>query len=252
MLKNKTAAKLNILVFHKIVGDKVGEWADVKLALFTQLLKTANANNQVIVSISDWAENNSGELAFSFDDGHCSDFDIVLPLLQEYGAQGTFFVTPNYVGKNGYMSWEQIKALGEAGMEIGSHSLSHPYMTTLSTEQLLIELKDSKAQIEQHTGKEIVSFAYPFGDCFARTHKVAKEVGYKNICTSKPGLCKSKMNNLNRNSVHSNINSDQLDQLLNPSTRTIFKKQTAYSIRYGLKRVLGVNNYIKLRNSIYS
>jgi hypothetical protein len=96
-----------------------------------------------------------------------------------------------------------------------------------------------------------VSFAYPYGDCSARTHKAAKGAGYKNICTSKPGLCQSKEINLNRNSVHSNINSDQLNQLLNPSTSTIFKKQTAYSIRYGLKRVLGVNNYIKLRNLIY-
>jgi peptidoglycan/xylan/chitin deacetylase (PgdA/CDA1 family) len=245
-------SNLNILVFHRIVENEISEWADVRLSLFIQLLEAAKRNNQAIVSISDWAENNSRELALSFDDGHSSDFEIVLPLLKEYGVHGTFFVTPNYVGKKGYMSWEQIKALGDAGMEIGSHSLNHPYMTTLSTEQLLAELKDSKIQIEQHTGKEVISFAYPFGDCSARTHKVAKEVGYKNICTSKPGLCKSKINNLNRNSVHSNINSDQLDQLLNPSTSTIFKKQTAYSIRYGLKRVLGVNNYIKLRNSIYS
>jgi len=245
-------SNLNILVFHKVVENEISEWADVKLALFVQLLEAAKRNKQKIVSIGDWAENNSGELALSFDDGHISDFEIVLPLLKEYGAQGTFFVTPNYVGKEGYMSWEQIKVLGEAGMEIGSHSLNHQYMTTLSTEQLLMELKDSKTQIEQHTCKEVVSFAYPFGDCSARTHKVAKEAGYKNICTSKPGLCKSKINSLNRNSVHSNINSDQLDQLLNPSAGTIFKKQTTYSIRYGLKRVLGVNNYIKLRDSIYS
>ena len=245
-------SNLNVLVFHKIVKDEVDEWADVKLSLFIQLLEVVKRNKQKIVSINGWTENNSGEIALSFDDGHSSDFDIVLPLLQEYGAQGTFFVTPNYVGKNGYMSWEQIKTLGEAGMEIGSHSLNHPYMTTLSTEQLLIELKDSKAQIERSIGKEVVSFAYPFGDCSERTHKVVKEVGYKNICTSKPGLCKIKMNNLNRNSVHSNINSDQLDRLLNPSKVVIFKQQIGYSIRYGLKRVLGVNNYIKLRNSIYS
>ena len=145
---------LNILVFHKIVEDEINEWADVKLALFTQLLETAKRSNQAIVTIDDWAGNNSSELALSFDDGHISDFDIVLPLLKEYGAQGTFFITPNFVGKEGYMSWGQIRDLGEAGMEIGSHSLTHPYMTTLSSEQLSIELKDSKAQIERHTGKE--------------------------------------------------------------------------------------------------
>ena len=242
---------INILVFHRIIEGKTVEWADVKLALFAQLLEAAKRNNQAIVSISDWANNNSGELSLSFDDGHSSDFEIVMPLLQEYGVHGTFFVTPNYVGKKGYMSWEKIKALGEAGMEIGSHSLSHPYMTTLSNEQLLAELKDSKANIEQHIGREVVSFAYPFGDCSQRTHKVAINVGYKNICTSKPGLCGPKMSTLNRNSVNSNIDVDKFDQLLNPSTGTIIKKKTGYSIRYVLKSVLGVNNYIKLRDSIY-
>jgi peptidoglycan/xylan/chitin deacetylase (PgdA/CDA1 family) len=243
---------LNILVFHKIVETEIREWADVKITLFIQLLKAAKRKNQAIVSIRDWAENDSGDLALSFDDGHRSDFEIVLPLLKEYGVQGTFFIAPNFVGKREYMSWEQIRTLGEAGMEIGSHSLTHPYMTTLSTEQLFLELNDSKAQIEQNIGEEVVSFAYPFGDYSGRTHKVAIDVGYKNICTSKPGLCKPKISTLSRNSVHSNIVSDKLDQLLNPSASTIFKKQTAYSIRYGLKRVLGVNNYIKLRNSIYS
>jgi peptidoglycan/xylan/chitin deacetylase (PgdA/CDA1 family) len=243
-------SNLNILVFHKVVENEANEWADVRLALFIQLLETSKRHKQKIVSIDSWTENNSGELALSFDDGHGSDFDIVLPLLQEYGIQGTFFVTPNYVGKKGYMSWDQIKALSEAGMEIGSHSMNHPYMTTLTFEQLLIELADSKTQIERHIGKEIVSFAYPYGDCSARTHKAAKGAGYKNICTSKPGLCQSKEINLNRNSVHSNINLDQLDQLLNPSRMAIFKQRIGYFIRYGLKRVLGVNNYIKFRKFI--
>jgi len=244
-------SNLNILVFHKIVENEISEWADINLALFTQLLEVAKSNGQKIVTISDWAENNRGELALSFDDGHSSDFEVVLPLLQEYGAQGTFFVTPNYVGKKGYMSWEQIKILVEAGMEIGSHSLSHPFMTNLSKEKLLIELKDSKAQIEQYTSKEVESFAYPFGDCSVWTHKVAIKVGYKNICNSKPGLCKPEMSILSRNSVHSNITPDMIGKLLSPNASEIIKKKAGYFIRYGLKRVLGINNYIKLKDSIF-
>ncbi len=243
-------SNLNILVFHKIVENEISEWADINLALFTQLLEVAKSNGQKIITINDWAENNRGELALSFDDGHSSDFEVVLPLLQEYGAQGTFFVTPNYVGKKGYMSWEQIKTLGEAGMEIGSHSLSHPFMTNLSKEKLLIELKDSKALIEQYTSKEVVSFAYPFGDCSGRTHKVAIKVGYKNICNSRPGLCKPEMSILSRNSVHSYITPDMIGQLLSPNASEIIKKKAGYFIRYGLKRVLGINNYIKLKDSI--
>ena len=57
-------SNLNILVFHKVAEDEVSEWADVRLALFVQLLEAAKRNNQAIVSISDWAENNSGELEY--------------------------------------------------------------------------------------------------------------------------------------------------------------------------------------------
>jgi peptidoglycan/xylan/chitin deacetylase (PgdA/CDA1 family) len=242
---------LNVLVFHRVVESEISEWSDVKLSLFKQLLITAKGNNQVIVSINDWSKNHCGDLAFSFDDGYSSDYEIVFPLLIKFDVVATFFIVPELVNQKGYMTWNQIKEMSDAGMEIGSHSMTHPYITTLPTEQLLRELKDSKMQIEKYIGKEVVSFAYPFGDCSGRTHKAAIEAGYKNICTSKPGLCKSKISTLGRNSVHSNIAVDKSDQLLNPSARTIFKKKTGYSIRYGLKRVLGVNNYIKLRDLIY-
>ena len=183
-------SNLNVLVFHRVVEGDISEWADVKVSLFKQFLITAKSNNQVIVSINDWSKNNFGDLAFSFDDGYLSDYEVVFPLLIKFNIFATFFIVPEFVNQKGYMTWIQIKEMSDAGMEIGSHSMTHPYMTTLPTEQLLRELKDSKMQIEQCIDKEVVSFAYPFGDCSGQTHKAAIEVGYKNICISRPGMSK--------------------------------------------------------------
>ncbi len=243
---------LNVLVFHRIVENEISKWADVKLNLFEKLLTTIKDNNQVIVSINDWSKNHRGDLALSFDDGHLSDFEIVFPLLMEFDVFATFFIVPEFVGQKGYMTWSQIKEMSDSGMEIGSHSRSHLYLTTLPENELFEELKKSKTIIEENIGKEVRSFAYPYGDCSKKTYNFAIGVGYKNICNSKPGLCKPRVSTLNRNSVHSNITIDEIGRLLNPSAGEIFKKQVGYFIRHGLKRALGINNYIKLKDSIYS
>ena len=245
-------SKLNILVLHSIVRDQPREWADVKLDRLTELLTTIQKNHLSITRIDHWQETGLGQVALSFDDGHVSDYDIVLPLLQAHDATATFFITSNFVGREGYLSWTQVKRLHEAGMEIGSHSLSHPYSTTISQEELMIEMQQSKFQIEQKIGAEVRSFAYPYGDYSQRTHQTAIAAGYKYICTSKPGLCKTNSVIMERNSIHSNTITQDIEKLLNPSRLYLLQQKFKYAIRHILKRSLGVNNYLKLKQLIYS
>jgi len=245
-------SQLNILVLHRIVQDQVGEWADVTLSMFDELLSTAQNNHQSITRIDHWHQMGQEQIALSFDDGHVSDYELVLPRLQAHHATATFFITPNFIGQAGYLSWYQVKQLHEAGMEIGSHSLSHPYSTTLSADQLLTEMQHSKDQIEQHIGTDVKSFAYPYGDYSRQTHQVARSAGYRYICTSKPGLCHTNSQIMGRNSIHSHTRIQEIGELLNPSEYRLLRQQFGYAIRYHLKRVLGVNNYIKLKQLIYS
>ena len=244
--------KLNILVLHSIVQDQSREWADVKLDRLTELLTSIQQNHQSITRIDHWQETGLGQVALSFDDGHVSDYDIVLPLLQAHDATATFFITPDFVGREGYLSWLQVKHLHEAGMEIGSHSLSHPYSTAVTLEELMVEMQQSKLQIEQQIGAEVKSFAYPYGDYSQRTHQTAIAAGYQYICTSKPGLCKTNSVIMGRNSIHSNTITQDIEKLLNPSRLYLLKQKFNYAIRYFLKRALGVNKYIKLKHLIYS
>src|SRR6476660_2146259 len=61
----------------------------------------------------------------TFDDGHISNHDTALPVLLEHQLKATFFVVAGHIATAETMSWRQIRALHAAGMEIGSHTLTH-------------------------------------------------------------------------------------------------------------------------------
>jgi peptidoglycan/xylan/chitin deacetylase (PgdA/CDA1 family) len=102
-------------------------------------------------------------VALTFDDGYADAFTTALPVLQRYGFTATFYVISGPVGQPGYMSWEQIAALRDAGMEIGAHTIDHFDLTTLDEAESARQIAQSKADIEQRLGISVVSFCYPTG-----------------------------------------------------------------------------------------
>jgi len=114
-----------------------------------------------------------GVASLSFDDLCQSAYLQAFPLLEKYGFKATWFVACDSVGTTDpnscckkYMTWDEINAVALQNHEIGSHSLSHPRLSTLAGNQklLLQELQDSKKQIESMTSQKVDSFAYPFSD----------------------------------------------------------------------------------------
>jgi hypothetical protein len=72
--------------------------------------------------------------------------------------------TPMHESLHGPMNWSQVREMSDAGMEIGSHSVNHPVLAQVEDDdRLRRELEDSKAAIEHHTGRPVVSLAYPVG-----------------------------------------------------------------------------------------
>jgi hypothetical protein len=77
------------------------------------------------------------------------------------------------------MTPEQIAELAEAGHEIGSHSITHPFLTQATDSALGTELTGSKNRLESITHDSFVSFAYPYGDYDARVIDKLKDTGYR-------------------------------------------------------------------------
>lgn len=95
-------------------------------------------------------------------------------------------------GKDLFMDWNDIKDLAEKGMEIGSHSVTHPVLGKIEDDDdLLSELTMSKATLEKELGKNIDVLAYPVGGDKAVTDRVVRmtgDAGYKYACVYQHGV----------------------------------------------------------------
>lgn len=123
----------------------------------------------------------------TFDDGYVNAFDNAYPLLSERGMTGTFFLITGFVGSPGYLSWEQAVEMAAAGMEIGSHSVSHPDLTSLDDTTLRKELTDSMGAIEDRLGIHIAELCYPLGRTSRRVQSAAATAGYTSAVTTRDG-----------------------------------------------------------------
>jgi len=90
------------------------------------------------------------------------------------------------------MTWDQVREMSRAGMEFGSHTVSHPILSTISDPVLLRrELDESKAKIEAETGRPVIVLAYPVGGPHAVNESVlaaTEQAGYKIAFTYQAGV----------------------------------------------------------------
>ena len=100
-------------------------------------------------------------VVLTFDDSVRSQFDVVRPLLKQYGFGATFFITEGFEfqkDKQNYMTWDQIRQLHVDGFEIGNHTRDH---VALSAENYKEQLSSIAARCLEHGIPVPVSYAYP-------------------------------------------------------------------------------------------
>ena len=124
----------------------------------------------------------------TFDDGWSDALSEVLPLLQRLRISASFYVCPGWWGgQHPLVSGEAgrlldadgARALHEAGMEVGSHTLTHPDLRGLDDVALATELRDSREAVAAATGAPCRTLAYPYGLSDARVRAAAGAAGYE-------------------------------------------------------------------------
>lgn len=137
-------------------------------------------------------------LVVTFDDGYRSVLEHAKPILDRHGIPGTLFVPTDWPddlrpmrwdGIDRWLAtpfeqelvqlrWDHLRHLAAAGWEIGSHTCSHPRLTTVTDDALARELTGSKSQIETELELPCTSLAYPYGDVDRRVEVAAANAGY--------------------------------------------------------------------------
>lgn len=118
-------------------------------------------------------------VVLTFDDGWQGQYEVAYPLLRRYGMRGTFFVLAHRTRGGGEMDWAALKDLAAHGMEIGSHTRTHPqFDETMSPGRMWSEIHDSRVILEGELGIPVVSFAYPYGISRGGAYGLVPRAGY--------------------------------------------------------------------------
>jgi peptidoglycan/xylan/chitin deacetylase (PgdA/CDA1 family) len=144
-----------------------------------------------------------GCVVFTFDDGYTDTLMTAAPLLKRYGFGATCYVVSGALGtynrwdaeylreRKPLMSRAQLDQWLAAGMEVGSHSLSHLRLREVPQDVAQHEIAESRAALRNMLGVPIEHFAYPFGHVTAAIVAMVRRAGYSSAVTVLPGVARA-------------------------------------------------------------
>ena len=220
-------------------------------SIFRDQMHAVTAQGFPALTVSQWCVSPRWQRAIvlTFDDGHVSNYDQALPILLEYQLKATFFITAGQIGTGETMSWEQIRVLHAAGMEIGSHTVTHRPPSTLDDKDLRYELFESRRILEDGLGAPVTSISSPTGFFNARMRDIAREVGYRALCIGRVGVAADDGDpfTLNRVAVKRTMSQPQFEALLRYDRIAIGSLRTKQWARDMARSIIGRAGYLRFR-----
>lgn len=187
-----------VLTYHSI--DESGSAISVHPDDFRRHIRWLGEHATWVVplhAIPDSSERDA--IAITFDDGFLNFEQIALPLLREYKLPATLFVVSHHVGGTNswrgtgrqtriptlpLLGWPGIARAASEGIEIGSHTQTHPVLGLLDPAELAREVRDSRADIVRELAITPSSFCYPYGDTNTDVQRAVADAGYSIAVTT--------------------------------------------------------------------
>ncbi len=164
--------RVPVLIYHEVLPGADPAAADYQMtpALMESHLCTMKARGWQSITAHQLAELLAAgtpppqrTFVITLDDGTLDHLVEAYPIIRRNGFVATFFVISERVGSSGYLSWDQVRALRDGGMEIGSHSANHPRMSDIPPAQSVQEVATAQRTLGLQLGNQPVTFAYPGG-----------------------------------------------------------------------------------------
>lgn len=188
--------KLRILTYHRIgqndrTREVLPESFEEELSYLSMAGYKSISLEELCRHLHEGAPIQEKSIALTFDDGYGDHFRYTFPLLQRYGFNATFFIAVNFVGGSfegtRMLSWAEVMEMSNVGINFGSHTLTHPLLTRISTEEARREVALSKKILQEKIGRVVNFFCYPYGDVDRRIRDLVEESGYDGACSQITG-----------------------------------------------------------------
>jgi len=180
----KLSNSIPILLYHR-VGLELDEYT-VPTARFEKDMETLcweGFNTISLEQVKQHLQNPNHPLPdkpmmITFDDGYLDNYTNVFPILQKYSMQASFYIITDMVGLEDRLTVSHIREMAAAGMEFGSHTVTHRSLVELAPEEVELELTKSKHDLERILGKIVDFIAYPGGSYNSDILTIARKAGY--------------------------------------------------------------------------
>jgi peptidoglycan/xylan/chitin deacetylase (PgdA/CDA1 family) len=193
-------------------------------------------------------------VVISFDDGNVGQFEYAAPALRARGMTATFFVTTDWIGTDGFMTWDQLRQLKAWGMSVQSHTKSHPFLSELDEVQLLSELAGSKAALDGSLRQDTLELSLPGGNAPKRKYRhLLRHVGYRVVAGSRwgsnvgdaAGSLEGRW--VRRCTMRGRVESGDVTGLLGGHPRMALSHHVKEPVLYGMRGLLGPTRYARWR-----
>lgn len=183
-----------ILMYHNVAEDTPPS-TSVSPAVFARHMQYLDENGFVVWPlkkvlhhlINGWAIPQK-TVALTFDDAYRSVYTEALPVLKKKRWPFTVFVTARYTGDayRHFMSWAQLREIGQYGGEVGNHSFSHPHFVRRRASEdeqqwyrrIAGEITKTQALLKKHLDNTVAVVAYPYGEYSTAVKNIVRELGY--------------------------------------------------------------------------
>ena len=184
----------------------------------------------------------------TFDDGHISNFEFAPSALQSHNIKAHFFITVGWTSKrSGYMGWEQLRELQQAGHIIGAHGWTHTLLTHCNEKELNHELADARLVLEQKLGTQVTTMSLPGGRYNRRVLAACQRAGYQQIFTSIPRTEPEPLGlTIGRLNIRGDMSLEWLSKLFQPGNNILHNLERQYQRKEIAKSLLGDRLYAKL------
>ncbi|OGD86905.1 hypothetical protein A2Z23_01425 [Candidatus Curtissbacteria bacterium RBG_16_39_7] len=199
-LSQSLSINVPILTYHYIganpnPADKARNSLSVDPFQFEQELEWLSQNGYQSITLEDLYENLTSlkelppkPIILTFDDGYIDFYYNAYPILRKYNFSAVSFIPTGFVGRPGYMTWSMVEEIStRGGVEFESHGVNHKDLASLSEQELVRELEDSKKVLEEKTGRPVDFLAYPYGGFNQRVVQIVRKTGYKSAVSTISG-----------------------------------------------------------------